>query len=320
MPNSKNIGNQGKAPAFNLWKSKNDPGSEINGFNRIKNHDILEGSLDDLDIAADGGEFIASLTTSPTARSNAHESGHLRGQKNTNNSVIEWLFPNGSNNDDLQDDSDMDEDDEEEQKSPQQTPYNYKPFFGNKLINQSKIDILKQTELAEHCLIFHSGVEHDINFRPDLEVNCGEGSDITCTQTSAINNSIHSAGMEYSEKNSVSRRGGRTLRGTKHHEASNITPTNNSTIPYTTAQSTLPLTDLEKFWEGSELLKALEPGSKHTLSSVITSELDQLEQKRAQLNTKHISRPSHDPNMLLQQVNTALDKLSWSQKPVFHGV
>lgn len=320
MPNNRHTGEQGEAPTFKLWKSKNEHGLETDGSNAIENQDFLEGSLEDLDIAADGDEFIANLTTSPTTRSNFNEPGYSRGQKNTNNSVIEWLFPNGSNNNDLQDDSDMDDDNEEDQQSQQQIPYNYKPFFGNKLINQSKIDILKQTELAEHCLIFHSGVEHDINFRPDLDVNCGEGSEIPYSQTPIPHNSIYSEGMESPENKSVPKRGGRTLRGTRHHDPSNSSPTNNSTIPYTTTQTIAPRTDLEKFWDGSELLKALEPGSLHTLSSAISSELDQLERTRAQLNVKHIPRPSHDPNMLLQQVNTALDKLSWSQKAMSHGV
>lgn len=219
---------------------------------------------------------------------------------------MEWLVP--LNEDEVSGQTQTDDSiyDEFQSSSLQDLPYDCTPFFGNKVVNQNKIDALRETEMVEHCLIFHRDREHNWStFRPDLELHCLDANHEPARKQDKVSK--------------------RSLQGTHGFIRSNEAGPSSTPRPlhkmsrlYNNATA-----ELDKFWTNSPLLTSLDRESLQLLSSTISHELLQIDrsflhrserQKRQELTRHNKARLEEDPSALQRACHQIRDQLSWSQR------
>lgn len=189
-------------------------------------------------------------------------------------------------------------------------PYNYKPFFGDRLVSQSRIDALREAEVTEHCLIFHKDIEHDINFRPDLYLNCGHDrynhGTYTTNRNDRNNNDNEDGTIHHLKRGEESyrlkRESHRIIKKTHHNLNLSINPRG----------------FLEKFWKGSDLLYSLDPNYLEMLSAIVWEESEAI--YKIQLHLNHEDGSSSDLDIsksarLRRNYQRALAKASYIRRP-----
>lgn len=189
-------------------------------------------------------------------------------------------------------------------------PYNYMPFFGNRLVSQSKIDALRETEVTEHCLIFHEDVEHDIDFRPDLCLNCGH---------TKYKHNIYNTNKNNRNKRASGDRMTNYLNNIEKGYRLKKEPQKITKVRHSSNLSINTCEVLEKFWKGSDLLNLLDPNYLEMLSAIVRNELEEI--YKTQLLLNHEDGSSSDLDMskssrLRRNYQRALSKASCIQKPL----
>lgn len=264
-----------KIPSFKLWKNGNGTGqtnnTEGHGVDHISDRDNHQYNDEDV-------SNTVFLPTSPTNRTLYNRTRPLLSDEpQTVNLDMEWSHLNGDNvsNQDI-------------------IPYNVRPFFGDRLVSQSKIDALKETEITEHCLIFHKDVDHDFDFRPDLCLDCGNTKYKNATYNkyksdrNCYDDNYTLGNFNRMERRNKSRNGSHIV--TKRNRISSL--------------SMDPCGFIREFWKSSDLLNSMDPNHLEILSAIVCDEMEEIHKLQLHLNGEDDSTTDLDiPSSLKFQQN-----------------
>lgn len=324
-----------KVPTFKLWESRGKVAPTVTTTTNSTDFDAarVESSLEDFDMdGVDPDDSISPLATSPTvARGHLNDlSSRPAGVRRTfrQSSGMGWMSPEEFHELDSKNNPAMERSfpyaNENVKEDMVEVPYDYKPFFGDKLVNQSKIDALQEAEMTEHCLIFHRNVEHDLGFRPDLTLNCRG------MPSKPLGQGPNKSDAEDTPFPMKASPGKRVLRGSHANNSSTNTPTQNpmkstplgtatntTTLPYQSKAEERNRRQLEEFWRGSDLLASLDSDTLQLLSNAMNQHTGQ--QARTYLHTEDQPPPleSHettmDPGQLQRKCHEAWNQVSWTR-------
>lgn len=279
-----------KIPSFKLWKNsdKNIPTSDTRSYGMF--------NVSKRDIYGNNGGDVPNtilLPTSPTNRILYNEIRPFSISNEPQTMSLDIESPRINDN---------------TSSSRDTVPYNYRPFFGNRVVSQSKIDALKETEVTEHCLIFHKDVEHDIDFRPDLCLNCGQDK----YNHNIYNTNRNNRNNEDSEKETTNRLNGIEKRYRLKKESCKVTKTHFSSNFSINLRGVL-----EKFWKGSDLLNSLDPNILEMVSAIVWDESEEIYKTQLHLNHEDGSSSDQDTSKstrLRRNYQRALAKASYIQR------
>ncbi|CCK71279.1 anaphase promoting complex subunit 9 KNAG_0G02210 [Huiozyma naganishii CBS 8797] len=267
-------------------------------------------------VSLEGVVLSDSLRTPPSAttkRTTTHASGKFNRQS-TKPPTLSWLFPSGDGigNNPGATSLSSDSVDADEYNTPtklhravspnadstlpighdQPPPYNYHPFRDKTLIRGSTLANLLQTERAEHCLVFHRVADHLLDFRPDLELDCGDETG-HCQPQGGQTILISYSGMDSPTRSfenglSDTPRRSRIMKGvTKSPKHRDVLRSNGNSIDnspshiYSNTKS-----ELARFWDQSPLIDDLDADLLQDLKALVPQELAQLAEMRSELALK----------------------------------